>query len=121
PRIDVMIISAARDMALVQTALRLGVTHYLIKPFASTALTERLTSYAEMAPRRAALRTVSQHEVDALTATLATTRPANRPTSVTPCTLDTVETLLRESPNVITALDVATRTGLSRATAQRYL
>ena len=47
PPVDVLMISAARDMSTVRAAMRGGVVNYLIKPFTAAALTERLEQYAD--------------------------------------------------------------------------
>ena len=45
---DVIVITAARDMATVRTAMQLGAVHYLVKPFGFAALSERLTAYRRL-------------------------------------------------------------------------
>lgn len=45
---DVIMITAAGDVTTVQTAMRLGALHYLVKPFTFAALRTRLDSYAAL-------------------------------------------------------------------------
>ena len=45
---DVIIASAARDLAAVRAAMQLGAVHYLIKPFGYRVLAERLTAYQRL-------------------------------------------------------------------------
>ena len=45
PELDVLVISAAREVETVRRALRGGIVHYLIKPFSQTDLQERLEHY----------------------------------------------------------------------------
>jgi len=45
---DVIMITAAGDVATVQAAMRLGALHYLVKPFTFAALRTRLDSYAAL-------------------------------------------------------------------------
>ena len=45
PELDVLVISAAREVETVRRALRGGVVHYLIKPFSQADLQERLEHY----------------------------------------------------------------------------
>src|ERR671911_640787 len=47
PELDVLIISAAREVDTVRRALRGGIVHYLIKPFSAEELRERLAHYQE--------------------------------------------------------------------------
>ena len=51
--VDVLAITAARDVETIRTALRGGVVHYLIKPFTFDTLRDRLERYAAaLAPPR---------------------------------------------------------------------
>ena len=45
PDLDVLVISAAREVDTVRKALRGGIVHYLIKPFSQSDLQERLEHY----------------------------------------------------------------------------
>src|SRR6202049_1271002 len=47
-RVDVIAITAARDVESLRAAMHGGVVHYLIKPFRFAALEEKLRSYAAM-------------------------------------------------------------------------
>ena len=49
---DVIMLTAASDMASVRTAVRGGAVAYLIKPFDAEALAGRLTAYAELRAQR---------------------------------------------------------------------
>lgn len=54
-RPDAIMITADRDITSVRTAMKLGAVGYVVKPFGSADLAERLTAYREL-----------QHRVDAL-------------------------------------------------------
>lgn len=121
---DVMIVSAARDLAAVRTAMQLGAVHYLIKPFGYHLLAERLSAYQRL--RRRIDRTGSepeQTEVDELfelsrapgSATARSTKGHSAPT------IELVRDAVRASGGDISAIEVSERVGISRATAQRYL
>jgi two-component system CitB family response regulator len=121
---DVIVLSAARDMATVRTAMQRGALHYLIKPFDFDDLCRRLTAYAALHAARAAERDTHQQEVDRLFALVG--RPLGHeapplPKGLSGATADLVLTTLREAPGPLSASDVAERTGISRTTAQRYL
>ena len=47
-RPDVIMITADRDITSVRTAMKLGAVGYLVKPFGSADLAERLTAYREL-------------------------------------------------------------------------
>ena len=52
---DVIVITAARDVATVRTAMQLGAIHYLVKPFGFAALGEQLHAYRRLRQRIAGL------------------------------------------------------------------
>lgn len=117
---DVIVISAARELASVRTAMQLGAVHYLVKPFGFKALAERLTSYQRLRQSMAELPTeAEQADVDRLYATLRQPAPPERRNS-TP-TLELVLSTVRKRASDMSAAEVAEVIGISRATAQRYL
>src|SRR3954451_6600304 len=63
---DVIVLSAARDMVSVRSAMQRGALHYLIKPFEFEDLRLRLRAYAELQASRAGARDTHQQEVDRL-------------------------------------------------------
>jgi response regulator of citrate/malate metabolism len=121
---DVIVLSAARDMVSVRTAMQRGALHYLIKPFDFEDLRLRLTAYAELHASRAGERETHQHEVDRLFALVG--RPVKAaaprlPKGHSPATAELVLDALRAAGEPLSASDVAERVGISRTTAQRYL
>nr|WP_235215398.1 response regulator [Phaeacidiphilus oryzae] len=124
-RPDAIVITAARDVGSVRTAMQLGAVGYLVKPFGFAALAERLTAFRELRRRVAALDPAVEHgqeEVDAIF-------NAARPNVLPPVpakghsapTLALVRDAVRSAGRDLSAYDVAELTGVSRATAQRYL
>ena len=119
----VIVITAAKDVATVQQAMRMGVMHYLVKPFSSDRLREHLLAYRQARDRMGRLGEASQDEVDRLYSLMRSSpaaRPAGAPDAVDP-TLESVLEAVRSSPEPLSATEVATRLGLSRPTAQRCL
>ena len=123
---DVIVLSAARDMDSVRTAMRRGALHYLIKPFDFDDLRLRLSAYAELHAARAGERETHQQEVDRLFALVG--RPTRDPLATralpkghSTATAELVLGALRGAPEPLSASDVADRLGISRTTAQRYL
>jgi two-component system CitB family response regulator len=121
---DVIVLSAARDMASVRTAMQRGALHYLIKPFEFDDLRARLTAYAELHAGRAGERDTHQQEVDRLFGLVRA--PADRaapslPKGLSPATAELVLDALRSAGGPLSASEVAERVGTSRTTAQRYL
>ena len=119
--IDVLAVTSARDLAVVRTAVSLGVTHYLLKPFTFAAFRDKLERYAEY--RRQALadgEVAAQHEVDRMFATLRGAARHTLPKGLDEQTLNTVLAALPAGTG-LSATEVSQRTGISRVTARRYL
>jgi response regulator of citrate/malate metabolism len=124
-RPDALVITAARDLATVRTAMQLGATGYLVKPFGFAVLAERLDGYRALRERLAALDADGENgqaEVDALfSAVRPVALPAVPAKGHSAPTLSVVLAALRAETGDLSASQVAERTGVSRATAQRYL
>jgi response regulator of citrate/malate metabolism len=115
---DVVAVTAAREVAAVQAAARIGVVQYVLKPFAFETLRDRLTAYARQ--RRAAESgqvVADQDEVDRL---LHPATISSVPKGLAGSVLDRVVTLLGNREGW-TAEEVAASLGTSRITARRYL
>jgi response regulator of citrate/malate metabolism len=115
---DVVAVTAAREVAAVQAAARIGVVQYVLKPFAFETLRDRLTAYARQ--RRAAEDgqvVADQDEVDRL---LHPATSSSVPKGLAGSVLDRVVTLLGDREGW-TAEEVAASIGTSRITARRYL
>ena len=120
--IDVIVITAAKDVDTLRAALQGGVVHYLVKPFQFNAFREKLESYAAMRSRLRRVREVDQAEIDELYATLrAAPASAAVPKGLSPATLALIARNLREAGGDLSAEEVAARTGVSRVTSRRYL
>jgi response regulator of citrate/malate metabolism len=116
---DFLVITAARDMASVRTAMQLGTVHYLVKPFSFTQLEERLNAYRELRGRLERIDEAEQHDVDTLYGLLG--GPAPQPEGKSAPTMSRMRALLQASPRDLSAADIAEQIGISRPTAQRYL
>ncbi|MEU8248411.1 response regulator [Nonomuraea sp. NPDC048916] len=114
---DVIAITSARDLAMVRSAVSLGVSQYLLKPFTFAALREKLTRHARFSSQAGEI--VGQGDVDRVLGTLRGT--SELPKGMTQDTLDTVAAQLRERPGGVSAHAVGAAAGVSRVTARRYL
>lgn len=122
PRPDVLAITAARDVSSVRTAMQLGAVNYLVKPFAFNTLRDRLVGYRDLRQRLTSLEQADQRDVDALYATLhAPTLPTAPAKGHSAPTLAMVRDAVCESPEDVSAAEVAVLVGISRPTALRYL
>jgi response regulator of citrate/malate metabolism len=118
--VDVLAITAARDVATIRTALRGGVVHYLIKPFTFEVLRDRLERYLAANARLAGAATVAQADVDRLFGTL---RPARMslPKGLNLQTADLIRNTLIAADGDLSASECADIAGLSRVSTRRYL
>lgn len=127
PPVDVIVITAAKDADSVRAAMQGGALHYLLKPFSFPVLRDKLLSYAAMRARLGALREADQRNVDRVFGALRAPDQLSAAKGRSVHTLEAVEQLLSEAagpdadPGGLSAAEVAERTGMSRATAQRYL
>ncbi|MFI7128457.1 response regulator [Nonomuraea sp. NPDC050153] len=117
---DVLMISAARDVPTVREAMRGGAVNYLIKPFTAAALTDRLQQYADTRRRLTAIGPEArQDDVDRLFGSPKTSAPMPKGLSAATCEL--VADTLREAGRDLSAAETAELTGLSRVSVRRYL
>src|SRR5207253_10384355 len=120
--VDVIAITAARDVESLRAAMRGGVVHYLIKPFRFAALEEKLRSYAAMHQRLKQLSEADQHAVDTLYTILRHGGGGETlPKGLSRPTLDLITRILQEAGRDLAAVEVADLASLSRVTARRYL
>ncbi|MFI6739758.1 response regulator [Nonomuraea sp. NPDC050451] len=118
--VDVLMISAARDVPTVREAMRGGAVNYLIKPFTAAALTDRLQQYADTRRRLTAIGPEArQDDVDRLFGSPKTSAPMPKGLSAATCEL--VAETLREAGRDLSATETAELTGLSRVSVRRYL
>lgn len=117
PDVNVLAITAAREVSTVRRALRGGVVHYLMKPFDYAAFRFRLEHYATAHHRLADSETTDQSEVDRIFGT----PPKATPKGIDPETADVVKRALHNSDQPLSAAQCAELVGISRVTARRYL
>ena len=122
--VDVVVISAARDVESIRSALHGGVLHYLVKPFDRRTFEDRLREYAAVRAELAALDQARQADVDRV---FAGARGGGRPVPATPKGIapETLE-LVREVIGAAgadgpSATECSERNGVARGRARRYL
>ena len=119
--VDVIAVTAAKDVNTLRSAMHGGVVHYLVKPFSFETFRDRLERYAALTQRFERLREASQGDVDRLFSLLRVEGPDRLPKGISGPTLGLVVGAAREAASEVTAADVAERAGISRGTARRYL
>jgi response regulator of citrate/malate metabolism len=119
--IDVIAVTAARDLDTVRGAVAVGVVQYLIKPFAFATFEDKLKRYA--AYRRGLDRSSGEADQAAVDEALASLRgtPPRLPKGLNNVTLDLVASVLRDAEDELSAAEVGEQAGVSRVTARRYL
>jgi len=118
---DVIMVTAARDIATVQAAMRQGALQYLVKPFAFAGLRARLEAYADLRRTLDGGGEAEQSEVDRIFGALSASAEPGLPKGHSPTTAELVRRALVNAVGPLSAQEVAEETGLSRQTAQRYL
>ncbi len=135
--LDVIAITAARELDTVRAAVAGGVLHYLVKPFNAAVLNQRLDHYVEYRrnlDNHAAdgSDSLDQGRIDRLVRPTAGTGAARAgdssvvttivtPKGLSPPTLDAIMQDLCAHGAGTSASDVAERLGMARVSARRYL
>ena len=118
---DVIVVTAARDVQTVRSALHGGVASYLVKPFTFATFAERLRRYAEA--RREMDRTgeLAQEDVDRVFAVVRRAGSVVLPKGLSAATSALVVTALQGQDGDLSAAETAELVGISRVSARRYL
>jgi response regulator of citrate/malate metabolism len=120
--VDVIAITAVRDVAVVRASVSLGIVLYLIKPFTFATFADKLENYRGF---RASLHRTeelaTQSEVDASFASLRTPGQVQLEKGLSSDTLDAVIAAVRASPTPLSAGEVGAALEMARVTARRYL
>lgn len=120
-RCDSIVLSAATEADTIRAAIAAGALGYLVKPFAPTELAARLSGYARYR-RILSGNNLGPADIDAaLDALRPRLAPAQSLTVAPSPTKDLVLQALAVASAPMSAAEVASQIGVSRATAQRYL
>lgn len=121
---DAIMVTRARDLAVVQAAVALGATQYLVKPFTAATVRAKLEAHLAYRARLTGGPVVAQADVDELLGAVrgGPVDAAGLPKGISrePLTA-VVGALSGAAPAGLTATEVATLLGASRITARRYL
>ena len=116
--LEIIMITAANDMASIQMALRDGVLDYLIKPFEKSRLHDALNRYLSRRNVYAGTSTFTQSRLDRL---LRHDPQVHLPKGIEQATLEQIQNLLTQSDKPLPAEEIGGQLGISRVTAWRYL
>lgn len=121
--IDIVMVTAAKEVETIQEALRGGVFDYLIKPIESQRIMQMLERFRNERLFLAQHDELEQRQLDkALIRKQSTDTPNNKlPKGIDPFTLNRIRNGLDQMEYSQTAASLAEFTGVSRSTARRYL
>ena len=124
---DIIAITAVREVAIVRSAVAIGVVQYLIKPFTYATFADKLASYRLFrqqlaAPQSGSSKTgASQSDVDQAFASLRAPSEMPLPKGLSASTLESVQEFMKGRSKAVSATEVMDALGMSRVTARRYL
>jgi len=124
---DIILITAAQDVATVQTGLHFGIVDYIIKPFKFERIEAALNNYRSYAEQFRNRGEMNQEDLDRLIKILPSQESYHRksreplPKGLREITLQQVYNFLKERRVGLSAEEVAEGAGLARVTARRYL
>jgi two-component system CitB family response regulator len=127
-QMDVIMITAAKEIEKVQVAIKIGIFDYIIKPVAFERFKQSLRRYQEYHIKLSELEKgnfpVTQQQVDKLLRKEMNEKEREQtslPKGIDRMTLEKVMVVLGKSSPGLTAEIVAKEIGVSRTTARRYL
>lgn len=121
---DVILITAAKDVDTLKTALRSGVFDYILKPLVFERLEETIQKYRDHINKLESINHIAQREVDKLMPRFNSSinpETSRLPKGIDPLTLDRIRAVMNECPNGANAEHIGQLIGASRTTARRYL
>lgn len=125
--IDIIVVTAAKEVAMIQEALRGGIFDFIVKPFDHVRFEQTLKRYKEFREYLDSNKELSQEDIDLIKGfkeipSSYSTTGSNHPKGIDPITLKEISRLFEEKKvEEITAAELSMLIGTSRSTARRYL
>ena len=125
--VDVIMVTAAKEVATIAETLRGGIFDYIVKPVDFDRFEQTLTRFNVQNKLLREREELDQQEIDLLTGAQAAVSQekggeAKLPKGIDQITLDKIKNVLQQSSDSgLTALDAGNKVGVSRSTARRYL
>lgn len=125
-QVDIVMVTAAREVDTISEALRGGVFDYLIKPIEAGRMQQMLARFRREREALASRAEMNQAELDQVLARATPVEPnvpsgRSLPKGIDRLTLRSVVEALRQAHQPLAATQVARGMGASRSTARRYL
>jgi two-component system, CitB family, response regulator len=121
---DVILITAAKEISILQEAVRGGVFDYILKPVVFNRFQNTMVKFQEHRQSMSGITTVNQQDVDRLLRPeyKETLTEEDMPKGIDPITLEKItEVMAHLNAEGINAEKVGEKVGVSRTTARRYL
>ncbi|MDJ0882087.1 MAG: response regulator [Gammaproteobacteria bacterium] len=123
---DVILMTAARDIETLKSAMHGGIFDYIVKPLVFERIQDSLQRYQQHRQQLNSLQQVDQKTIDALlprggTSSSASNLDDRLPKGIDELTLTKVRDLFTELEHSLGASTVGETLGVSRTTARRYL
>ncbi len=123
---DVILITAAREVQTLTTALRNGVFDYILKPLNFSRLEASIQKYQEHLEKLSSIEKFAQSEVDEFIHTSSGVKDQTQssealPKGIDSITLEAIRQLFKNKTDLFTAENVSQQIGSGRTTARRYL
>lgn len=125
--IDVIMVTAAKEVATIAETLRGGIFDYIVKPAVYDRFERALNRFRYQRLLLLSVEELNQEEIDGLIGFPVLHSPESKaegqlPKGIDQITLDKIrDTLSRSSEAGMTALEAGQNIGVSRSTARRYL
>ncbi len=125
--VDVIMVTAAKEVATIAETLRGGIFDYIVKPVDFDRFEQTLTRFNVQNQLLREKEELDQQEIDLLTGAQAAVsqekgNEGKLPKGIDQITLNKIKIVLQQSSDSgLTALDAGNKVGVSRSTARRYL
>lgn len=127
--VDVILITAAKEVDTLREALRGGVFDYILKPLVFERLQETLDRYKQHLQQLQKLHSLAQSDVDTVlprnTSSISTEKSQENkvrlPKGIDGLTLEKIREVFSATSGSLSAEQVGEKIGASRTTARRYL
>ncbi|MDG3088049.1 response regulator [Vibrio hannami] len=119
---DFIMTTAERDSAVIEKAVHLGVSDYLVKPIRMSRVQQALEDFHSFRLQLGESHMVDQGEIDQLFRKSPAKTHRQTPKGIDATTLETLKNILMtEQLSEFSAYDIGEKMNVSRVTARRYL
>lgn len=121
-RCDVIVITAAKELEIVENGFRFGIIDFLIKPFNLTQLQASLNKYIKFKCRLSVSSQIDQETVDDLKKLrISESGTAVNPKGIDTRTLEKIKNCMMNAKSSLSADQIAKLAGVSLSTTRTYL